>query len=212
MNPKIDADELNVNILTDNTVWPRRIDSNVRRVSVSSFGFGGANAHAILDAADSHVPLRHSLSSKSLVPARTTLLLPFSASSISSLGSRFHGLGPICEDGVSIIDLACTLGAYRSNLGVKGYLLASQQSLQEDLQLHNLRTLPSQKEALLQPIAFVFTGQGAQWPQMGLELMQEFTAFRQTIQELDTVLQSMSDPPSWTIHGLSFDRLRSAKS
>ena len=212
VNPKINADAFNVKVLTENTIWPEKTGSPVHRASVNSFGFGGANAHAILDAADSHVPLGYNLSSKSLALARTNLLLPFSASEQSSLENRVRDLGPICRNGVSIVDLAHTLGARRSNLGVKGYLLASQQTLQHDLQLRNLRTLPSQKDGPPQPIAFVFTGQGAQWPQMGRELMQEFPSFRHTIQQLDTTLQFTRDPPSWTIQGPSFQKMRDAKS
>lgn len=55
------------------------------------------------------------------------------------------------------------------------------------------------------PIAFVFTGQGAQWPQMGKELIEEFPSFRRTIQDLDSVLQAIPNGPSWTLQEALLD-------
>ncbi|CAG8888828.1 unnamed protein product [Penicillium egyptiacum] len=50
-------------------------------------------------------------------------------------------------------------------------------------------------------IGFTFTGQGAQWPQMGAQLLHEFGVFRRTIQYLDAVLSKLQKKPSWTIEG-----------
>jgi len=47
-------------------------------------------------------------------------------------------------------------------------------------------------------ISFVFTGQGAQWSQMGKGLL-TFPLARAIIQELDEVLQSQAAPPSWSL-------------
>lgn len=49
------------------------------------------------------------------------------------------------------------------------------------------------------PFAFVFTGQGAQWPEMGKELITEFPSFKKSIQELDSVLQRLHEKPAWTL-------------
>ncbi|KAK6954107.1 hypothetical protein Daesc_004069 [Daldinia eschscholtzii] len=46
MNPAIDADYYHTAVPTETIVWP---DSGLRRISVNSFGFGGANTHVILD-------------------------------------------------------------------------------------------------------------------------------------------------------------------
>jgi acyl transferase domain-containing protein len=50
-------------------------------------------------------------------------------------------------------------------------------------------------------VAFVFTGQGAQWVHMGRELMQDFPSFMDSIRSMDEVLQSVEHAPSWTIEG-----------
>ncbi|KAI0853704.1 putative polyketide synthase [Daldinia vernicosa] len=45
-NPEIDFRKARVRVVTDMTPWPR---NKLRRVSINSFGYGGANAHCILD-------------------------------------------------------------------------------------------------------------------------------------------------------------------
>lgn len=55
MNPDIDADFYNVKVPVSNTVWP---SDGVRRISVNSFGFGGTNAHVVLDDALSYLESR----------------------------------------------------------------------------------------------------------------------------------------------------------
>ncbi|KAI8316560.1 Highly reducing polyketide synthase gloL [Colletotrichum sp. SAR11_240] len=45
-------------------------------------------------------------------------------------------------------------------------------------------------------------GQGAQWAQMGKELLQQNVLVQQTISRLDSVLASLSDPPQWKLKDL----------
>ncbi|KAM3503000.1 hypothetical protein MY10362_004481 [Beauveria mimosiformis] len=55
--------------------------------------------------------------------------------------------------------------------------------------------------AVAKRIGFVFTGQGAQWPQMGAKLFSEFAVVKQTVQYLDQVLGALTLNPPWTIEG-----------
>lgn len=48
---------------------------------------------------------------------------------------------------------------------------------------------------------WVFTGQGAQWAQMGKELLEHEPLFQQQINALDDVLAGLPDPPPWTLKG-----------
>lgn len=47
-------------------------------------------------------------------------------------------------------------------------------------------------------LAFVFTGQGAQWARMGMQLM-DFPLFQQVIQEANDVLLSLG--ATWSLIG-----------
>jgi len=53
-------------------------------------------------------------------------------------------------------------------------------------------------------IGFVFTGQGAQWPQMGLSLMEEYPGCLATIRRLDSYLDHLDEGfgRSWSIEGV----------
>ncbi|KAI0805327.1 putative polyketide synthase [Xylaria sp. FL0064] len=55
LNPKIDADFLNIKVTADAVPWPY---PNLRRASVQSFGFGGSNSHVVLDDALNFMRLR----------------------------------------------------------------------------------------------------------------------------------------------------------
>ncbi|KAK9413400.1 hypothetical protein SUNI508_02599 [Seiridium unicorne] len=55
LNPRIDADFLNLRFPTECIPWP---SSGLRRASVASFGFGGSNSHVILDDAYNYLSLR----------------------------------------------------------------------------------------------------------------------------------------------------------
>ena len=202
LNPNLKAPEKHVEVVTENRFWPVREPLTSRRASVNSFGFGGANAHVVLEAAKEYVIAADRSTDRALALGRTRFLLPFSAGNDSSLEHRVQDLKLLCQQRLNVVDLAYSLGERRSRLDKKGFLLASQQSLLDDLQVQNLRTstalntLPTNL-----PITFVFTGQGAQWPQMGQDLIQEFPSFRHSIQKLDATLQFLPDPPTWTIHG-----------
>lgn len=45
----------------------------------------------------------------------------------------------------------------------------------------------------------IFTGQGAQWPSMGCALISHCTSFANSIRRLDACLQTLPQPPDWSI-------------
>ena len=201
VNQRIRLNEWGIKIVTKNTPWPTGKQNSPRTASINSFGFGGANAHAILEDAMSHVPDGYTTHNQPPSLARSKFLLPFSANDINALESRVLDLKPLCQRHLSIADLASSLGARRSRLRARGFILAGPQSLSADLQLQNLYTNKGYEGVPPQSLAFVYTGQGAQWAQMGLDLMQEFPDFQTTIRRLDRVLHNSAKQPQWTLEG-----------
>jgi acyl transferase domain-containing protein len=202
INPKIKLDEWNIKIVTENIAWPSY--TPVKRAGVNSFGYGGANSHVILDAADMHVPSGYMtrLPEETVTAtSRSTMFLPVSATNDTALKRRLTNLSSLDLPNVNTIDLAYTLGIRRSHLPVRGYVLARPGHQEEDLTIQNLRTRLQGKTYSQLPLSFVFTGQGAQWPEMGRGLLAEFPIFRRTIQMLDSTLQLLPHPPSWTLMG-----------
>lgn len=139
--------------------------------------------------------------SEKLSLARSTFLIPLSASKPAALTSQAERLAAFIakNPNTNVVDLARTLGTRRSKLSERGYALVGQKTLHEDLQPELLQTVIPDKSYGAHPFAFIFTGQGAQWPQMGKELITEFPSFKNCIRELDAVLQKLPERPGWTL-------------
>ncbi len=91
-------------------------------------------------------------------------------------------------------DLAYMLGPKRTHRSWRSFVLANSQSTLQDA----LTRLPKAVRARSEPrLAFVFTGQGAQWPAMGMELM-AFTPFQQSLLAADKYLNELGCPWSLT--------------
>lgn len=61
---------------------------------------------------------------------------------------------------------------------------------------------PTKIPATQLPITMIFSGQGAQWPEMGKALIQHDPQFRKDIQIMDNVLKDLVHPPQWTIESM----------
>lgn len=62
-------------------------------------------------------------------------------------------------------------------------------------------SVPQKAKTSTAKVAFIFTGQGAQWAGMGRTLIETSEAFRDNIRGMDAALQRLDEPPSWTIEG-----------
>ncbi|KAF2231041.1 PKSKA1 [Viridothelium virens] len=210
-NPRIDWKASRVRASRTSVRWPSR--AAIRRASVNSFGFGGANAHAVLE----NAPVSDHVSSYQQVTASffdddedeeeneaaaenagPPTLLVFSANDQSSLKNyakalSSHLLNPMVS--IDLGDLAYTLSERRSRLYYRAFAVthSSKAQLGEE-------SLIMGKQASSPPrIGFVFTGQGAQWSQMGADLIKHFPLAKKTIQALDGVLKALPEPPHWSI-------------
>lgn len=200
INPDLKIDDRNIKIVTQPTAWP----TGAFRASVNSFGYGGANAHIILERPDASTPAASGQITSEHTKEKTTFLLPFSARKQQSVEAIVKDLADHDLTGVDLADLAYTLTARRSTFSARGFLLVHQGFLEQEISLSKLyRGKSDAVPKDLPAIAFVFSGQGAQWPRMGYELIEEYPTFRSTIQGLDTHLKGLSPPPSWTIEGMS---------
>ncbi|KAH7412216.1 polyketide synthase module [Phaeosphaeria sp. MPI-PUGE-AT-0046c] len=54
-NPKLKLDEWRLKIVTEMQPWPQSLTNGPKRLSVNNFGYGGTNAHVILESADAWV-------------------------------------------------------------------------------------------------------------------------------------------------------------
>ncbi|CAG9990413.1 unnamed protein product [Clonostachys byssicola] len=217
LNPKLNCDKLGVEVVTSKIPFPGSTNG-ASRISVNSFGYGGANAHCIIEAVGGSKPTNGLLTNGKLTNGQLAngsltnghgdnstesfFLLPISANNSSSLNKRVEALSKFGLSSVSIEDLAYTLGERRSHLAHRGYIVAKQSSITDDVTIDNLQTSALGQD--IEPNAkfgFVFTGQGAQWKGMAHSLLQ-FPIFANTIRQLDDYLSSTAHPPEWSLYDI----------
>ena len=195
-NTKIPFKERKLTVPLEATPWP--VD-RLERISVNSFGIGGSNAHAILDSARSfNLPFPSATQPINKPPFsidNKPHLLVLSASSSSSLQrmvSDFHAW--VGKNPDRLEELAYTLANRREHLPHRSYMVASLEKLPAAApQGMKIGNAPPN-------LVMVFTGQGAQWPRMGRELLlREDLAFHDTIRSLDEHLREVPNPPQWRI-------------
>ncbi|RYP39087.1 hypothetical protein DL767_002350 [Monosporascus sp. MG133] len=204
-SPKIDFAGNKVRASRTMIPWPD-VDGKPRRASINSFGYGGANAHAIVEEASSLDRAYHvssfmsaddilSLHEEEDEDAARPYTLVLSANDAASLKSNIqalfkHLINPRVN--VNLPDLAYTLSERRSRLWHRAFVTTRN----TEIEVNDFTV--AKKSSQAPKIGFVFTGQGAQWPQMGKQLLQFFPLTRTILEELDQVLQTIRDPPKWS--------------
>ena len=100
---------------------------------------------------------------------------------------------------VKLPDLAYTLSDRRSRHFHRAYVIAQSTRLDEAAFVFGKKDINSPR------VGFVFTGQGAQWSQMGKGLVDTFPQAKVTLRHLDDVLKALPSPPRWSLLGKSAD-------
>ncbi|TGJ82083.1 hypothetical protein E0Z10_g6697 [Xylaria hypoxylon] len=204
LSSKVEPFYENLKIPTKSMAWPSLGFGQVRRASVNSFGFGGTNAHAIMECYEAppsddskptlFTPLTFSAGSEK---ALLTMLSDYSAYLNRNPDVKLSDLAWTLQDRRSILPYRkVVVGADSETLTKKlAAFVGSSTSEHPDLSVRHPSL--SAKSRFLG----VFTGQGAQWPRMGAKLVESSLYARHRIVELDNALQSLpqEDRPRWTI-------------
>lgn len=98
-------------------------------------------------------------------------------------------------DHCSFYDIVYTLISRRSALSWRCFALASSGA---DLKLFDWTCLSAIRSSAGRQLAYIFTGQGAQYKMMGRGLL-VYSAFQSSINESDSILKSLG--PSWSLLG-----------
>nr|ALQ32967.1 putative polyketide synthase [Fusarium sp. NRRL 25184] len=200
INPAIKPYTANLEIPTDVKPWPKLDIGSPRRVSVNSFGFGGTNAHAIIEHFDNPpLPQFKGVLSTPLV---------LSANTENSLRLQISRLTDVIADSNEdqVHSIIVTLAQRRSQLPFRTFFSGHDtRSLRKKLQDATLEDAvlpvanPDVPSGHVPRILGVFTGQGAQWPTMGREILKTSSFSRSLIASLEDSLASLDEPPTWTL-------------
>src|SRR3954454_13705911 len=187
-NPKIPFDELNLRLVHEMEPIPGR-----RCAGVNSFGFGGTNAHAVLGTAPPVIAPRR----RQKTPAAETELPPLVISahteaSLRTLAESWRdtlaaapaeAVGPLLRGAARRrehhAERRVTPGTARADA------VAALADFVAGIESAAAVTGTAMRNAKL---AFVFAGNGAQWPQMGRTAYRANAAFRDAIRLADTAL------------------------
>ncbi|ORY63304.1 uncharacterized protein BCR38DRAFT_475285 [Pseudomassariella vexata] len=264
LNPNVDLKDGRLKIVQQSTPWP---DLPIRRASINSFGYGGSNAHAIVESAETLLPgyrSKHQASKESAAlvvfanrngltkkplqngdtnhstanghghvngngiikangtangnghtngttqhiangrssqkgPQKSQYLLPFSAHDEKTLRTN-HGALASVSSHWKLADIAHTLSVRRSLFQYRSFIITDASKAENGIS-EKIST-PFKVPATATPtIGFIFTGQGAQWPRMGAELMAEYPSCLATVRRLDNHLNDLDEGYSrpWSI-------------
>jgi acyl transferase domain-containing protein len=173
-NPEIDFANSPFYVNTEMTDWEG--EPVPRRAGLSSFGFGGTNTHTILEEVPAVEPSGAS---------RPWQLLMLSAKTGTALDAATANLAMHLKRNpdLNLADVAYTLQvgrpAFKHRRTVVCCDLADAASLLETV--NDPRVLTGFQEIGDRPVVFMFSGQGAQYVNMGLELYQVEPVFREHV-------------------------------
>ncbi|MFE3500153.1 amino acid adenylation domain-containing protein [Kitasatospora sp. NPDC059160] len=189
-NPAIDLAALPFDIPTAPVDWPEH--QGPARAGVNSFGFGGTNAHVLLEEPPPPAPV---------APARrpAVTVLPLSTRDAAGLPELAAAVRQEIAAGTCPADLGHTLAHRREHLPERlAVVHTGPADLAEALAAHErgedhprvVRGLARERQQ--RRLAWVFTGMGPQWWGMGRGLYESEPVYREAVRAVDAEIRAQA--------------------
>jgi 1-acyl-sn-glycerol-3-phosphate acyltransferase len=190
----IDLQAHRLRVVTKLEPWPE--PDKVPIAGVNSFGFGGANAHVVLQGAEAVV---RGLATEAAIPRLLTLSAK-SPEALKALAFAYSDLlYALPDEEASLRDICYTAAERRAHQDCRLTVVAIRK---EDFATHLLDFTSGATNASVlagrvapggpQKLAFVFSGMGPQWWGMGRQLLASEPVFRRKMEACDAVLRPHS--------------------
>lgn len=192
-NPHIDLESTPFKMQTVLTDW---IPQQGKKIAgVSSFGMGGTNCHVILE----EPPLK-SRSQRIKEIDRATHILSISGKSLGALKSNIEKYIAYLDrsDAMNFSDVCYSAGTRKKHFDYRIVVLeqsvkGARKKLSTLLESKDFSAEISKAKPKKEKIAFMFTGQGSQYHQMGRVLYDTQPVFRAVMEECDAILRPCMD-------------------
>ena len=195
LNPLISLENTPLVIPSEPQPWPKR--EQPRFAGVSSFGFGGTNAYLVVQEA----PQRRSTANEIERPLHLLTLSAKSASALKELASRFeHHLAAHPDEPLADVSFSANTGrshfAHRLAVTVDSTSQLRQQLVAFIAAERAPRLQSRQLQSQHAPkVAFLFTGQGSQYSDMGSQLYRTQPTFRKILDQCAEILRPYLELP-----------------
>ncbi|MET0136385.1 MAG: SDR family NAD(P)-dependent oxidoreductase [Kibdelosporangium sp.] len=179
-NPEIPFDRIPLCVPTELVAFPGR--EGARRAGVNSFGFGGTNAHAILEQWPAPPAVAHEEEDDG-----PPVLLPLSARSPEALRSLADSYATLLEqeETPSLRRVARAAARQRDHHPLRTFVVAANAGDAAE-RLRRITAAPRRSKRLTS--AFVYPGMGPQWWGMGRGLLVDEPRFGEVVAACDEVL------------------------
>ncbi|CAI7660617.1 unnamed protein product [Penicillium glandicola] len=209
INPRIALDDWKLKVQLRPELWET---TGPRRVSVNSFGYGGSNAHVIVEDTQGFLSGYGLKEANSLLVAanedheETVHTPPLGLSRIfmvsgfdkrtctqqmQALSNYIRDKGDEGDPEKFLDDLAFTVNERRSVFPWKAAVVGDTMA---SLAASFSQSVKARSAVRKPTLGFVFTGQGAQWAGMGKELLQAYPVFKMSISGIDRYLKDIGAP------------------
>lgn len=193
-NPNIEFDKLKLRVPTKTEKWYKKGDLP-RIACVNSFGFGGSNAHVILE---EYVPSENNIPTKNFDVDHLNILT-ISANSESALKLNALEYAEYLSNTQNSLNDICYSCAHHKGLHSNRLCLLGK-SKKEMIELLEAFTHSESRSSIIKTkdtfkehqIAFVFSGMGPQWWGMGRVLYEKEPVFREMIVKCDSILRTLT--------------------
>jgi len=196
-NPNISFDSLNLRVPVEPIKWEEDSNGSVYG-GVNNFGFGGANAHVVLEGIAREPAVEKATDEK----LQICTLSARDSKALKALTESYIDFFRNEENRAKLGDICYSSAVRRTHHNMRLSVVGASRDemashLEKYLEGENLVEVSEGRSSEKRDkIAFVFSGQGPQWWAMGRQLLKSEALFKETIHKLDKLL---SKHASWSL-------------